>query len=559
MQIDLGKIKISWKGAYAAATEYEKDDAVFFSGSSYIHVGAAATTGTAPTAGADNSTWQLMAAGMPTMTTQGQIVFQGSSGPDALTPGTAGYVLTTRGAGADPEWAVPSSRQGSTVTKLPDTGHMTGGYRSGGAVMSDGTLRAWGHGNALGQGNNVLDRSQPCPVAMPKTDANVAKWVRCHSDNLVLMDDGSVYAWGANTYGCLGLGDTLDRYVPEKVTALDGVNIVDVKIGFGANSTYTFAAFLADDGTLYTCGYNRYGQLGHGNTTSLSTPTALSKTDWSKIVVVGTQFGRMHGIDTSGGLWSWGYQSTGEIGNGGTTANETSPVQITLPAACVEVSGSYDDSPAASPLTGGHSLCRLSDGRVYAWGSNNYGQLGVGTTNNAGSPQHVSGLNTDTVQVIAAGGDTGYSIAVKSDGTIRTFGYNNYGQLGNGNTNNQTSPVQPAAITGNEGIRKVMGCGSSSAGYGWTVVLFENGVVMSCGYNGNGQLGIGNNVAQNEFKTIPFMKGKITDVCLVGQDSETGLGLLNDAGLYFQTGYAGESQLPEPGDQASFVPFLVHM
>ena len=101
MQIDLGKI--TWKGTYSATTRYEKDDAAFYSGSSYIFVADNPATGTAPTSGAGNATWDLLAAGAPTMTNQGEIVFQGVSGPEALAPGTAGYVLTTRGAGADPE------------------------------------------------------------------------------------------------------------------------------------------------------------------------------------------------------------------------------------------------------------------------------------------------------------------------------------------------------------------------------------------------------------------------------------------------------------------------
>ena len=557
MQVDLGKIKITWKGTYAAATEYEADDAVFYGGASYICVADKPVTGTAPTVGGNNAAWDLMAAGMPTMTTQGQIVFQGASGPVSLAPGTSGYMLTTKGAGADPAWVLPSSRQNCTVAKLPYTEQGNGGYRSGGAIMSDGSLTAWGDGPAIGSGDeDELDRAIPVPVAFPKITANTVKWVRSHLNNLVLFDDGTVWGWGENTHGCLGFNDP--QYVPRKVTALNGVNIVDVAMGADHSVAYGFAAFLADDGTLYTCGYNGYGQLGLGDLKNRSVPTALTKTDWASIVVVGTLHGRMHGIDTAGTLWSWGYQNTGELGNGGTKVNSSSPVQVTLPTTVASVSGT--SIPTVATVTvGGHTICLLTDGRVYTWGNNRHGQLGIGTNVSSGSPRPVSSLGTDNTKVIATGGNLGYSVVQKTGGTIRVFGSNKSGQLGVGEKVSETNaPVNPAGVSGNDGIKKLLTGGSGTGAHGWTAVLFNNGTLMVCGYNGQGQLGIGTNVDAFTFQEVPFMREKPVDICIVGQNTEAGLGILTENGLYYQTGFADDRQLPGPDPHAAQTPLLVH-
>ena len=556
MQIDLGKLKMDWRGPYDNATEYEKDDAVSFSGSSYIYVGENPSTGVVPTAGQSTGLWHILAAGMPTMNERGEIVFQGESGPVALAPGFNGHVLTSRGPGADPEWAAPMARRNSRVIKLPDTDHMNGSYRSGGFITADNSLRVWGHGENgnLGQGSYVPDRSFPIQPAMPRTDATVVVWRRCGEDNWVVMSDGSVYVWGRNSYGSLGVGNTANVLMPTKVTALDGVNIVDIAVGHGYGWSYNHAMFLADDGTMYACGYNGYGQLGLGDGTNRNVPTALAKTDWDAVFIAGAQYGRTFAIDSAGNLWAWGFNGAGPLGLGD-TSNRNTPTQVTLPSACASVSCCQDDQPASGVQTAGHTLALLDDGSVYSWGNGNSGQLGVGNNSDSSSPQHIASLGTDNVAVFAAGGDLGYSVVQKADGTIRTFGYNAYGQLGSGNTTNANAPITPVGVEGRDGIKKVLTFGGNA--YGSVAVLFEDGSLMCTGYNGNGNLGVGNTANQTTFQDVRIMQSDIVDICCVGFTSEVGLGILTDDGLYYQTGYAGESQLPEDDDEYSTVPFLV--
>ena len=545
MQIDLGKIKITWRGDFVGGTSYEPDDAVHYNGSSYICTTAtSAATFTA-------AEWDVLAAGVPSFTTHGQIVFRGETGVSLLAPGTSGYVLTTRGPNADPEWALPSSRQGATVTALPKTIY-GGAYRSGGVIMSDNTLRAWGHAETgnLGQGSTLSDRSAPTPPAFPNTTATVTQWHRTGRSNWCLMSDGSVYVWGYNGYGQLGTGNTSHVHVPTKIAALDGITIVDISVGCSSSYNYNHVFFRTATGTVYACGYNGYGQLGLGNTTSVSTPTALAKTDFASIKAVGAQFGCSFGIDNAGNLWAWGDGSSGKLGLG-STSNQTTPQQVTLPATVLQVS-SQDDRYAAVATFEGHTLVLLTDGRVYAAGDNSYGALGLGNTTNYTSFQHVSALGTDNAEVIAAGGFYGYSVVRKTDGTIRTFGYNGYGQLGLGNTTSTSSPSQPSGVSN---ATKVLPYGLYQ--YTGIAVLMSDGTVKTAGYNGNGQAGVGNTSNVTNFTEVLFMNQTITDICTVGTTSEVGIGFLDNLGRYYQTGYGGESQLPEDDDESITVPYLV--
>ena len=169
---------------------------------------------------------------------------------------------------------------------------------------------------------------------------------------------------------------------------------------------------------------------------------------------------------SDGTAWAWGYNNYGQLGDG-TTVNRTRPVQVSNLTGVIAVAGGQY-----------HSLAVKSDGTVWAWGYNYYGQLGDGTTTSRTSPVQVSGLTG----VIAVAAGQYHSLAVKSDGTVWAWGRNNYGQLGDGTTTNHPSPVQVGNLTGVITI---------AAGAYHSLAVKSNGTAWAWGRNNYGQLGDG--------------------------------------------------------------------
>ena len=171
-------------------------------------------------------------------------------------------------------------------------------------------------------------------------------------------------------------------------------------------------------------------------------------------------------LKSDGTLWAWGYNDIGQLGDG-TTNTRSSPEQIGTDNKWVSVAAGYD-----------HTAALKSDGTLWAWGWNYYGQLGDGTTNSQSSPEQIG---TDNKWVSVAPGYD-HTVALKSDGTLWAWGYNGNGQLGDGTANSQSSPEQIG--TDNKWV-------SVAAGFYHTAALKSDGTLWAWGYNGYGQLGDG--------------------------------------------------------------------
>lgn len=224
---------------------------------------------------------------------------------------------------------------------------------------------------------------------------------------------------------------------------------------------------IKQDGSLFAWGYNRSGQLGDGTTVNRKIPVAISAgASWRTIAV-----GSSHtiAVRSDGTLWAWGANNNGQLGDG-TSVAKKSPVQIGTSADWHSVAAGYEFSVALK-----------TDGTLWAWGWNNNSQLGDGTTTSKLSPVQV-GADTDW-KLIATG--FFHVLAIKTDGSLWAWGQNVYNQIGDGTSFIRRSPVKIGTDTDWQSI---------TAGAVYSVAIKTGGTMWAWGENRDSQLGDGTNV-----------------------------------------------------------------
>jgi alpha-tubulin suppressor-like RCC1 family protein len=288
------------------------------------------------------------------------------------------------------------------------------------AIRSDGTLWTWGYNNngqlGLGTSGAGTDKTTPQQVG---TDATWIAVTAGTSHTLALKADGTLWAWGNNAYGQLGDTTYTQRTSPVQVASTYKWKSI------AAGDVHSAA--IRDDGMLFTWGYNYNGQLGDPSGSSSNVPkNILFGTTWKSI---GAGLNHTTGIKTDGTLWTWGYNQSGQLGlgtAGSPTYDKYSPQQV----------GIDTDWSTVAP-GGNHTLALKNSGSLYAWGMNSSGQLGDGTTTLRNSPVLVA---SGTVWKMVAAGST-HSAGIKSDNSLWAWGDNSYGELGDGSSTNRAAPV----------------------------------------------------------------------------------------------------------------------
>ena len=382
-------------------------------------------------------------------------------------------------------------------------GFIMGGYWHTAAMAADGNLLVmwgWNYNGQLGDGTTT-ERHSPVQVlgeggAGFLSDMTAIEGGGWHS--VALKTDGTVRTWGSNYHGQLGDGTTTDRHTPVQVLGEGGAGFLSdmTAIVAGANHTVT----LKSDGTVWAWGWNYHGQLGDG--TWLNTSTTPVQVHGEGDVgfledIIGAAVGSHHtvALKSDGTVWAWGYNSDGQLGDGTTTERHT-PVQV-------HGEGDVGFLSDIVAIRGGdyHTVALKSDGTVWAWGRNQYGQLGNGTTVSSSTPVQLGGGTRlfsqahgegdvdflNEITAIAVG--SYHTIALKTDGTVWVCGLNDNGQLGNGTTTDEHTPVQ---VHGEGDVGFLSDIIAIEGGSRHTVALkSDSTVVWTWGDNEHGQLGDG--------------------------------------------------------------------
>jgi len=309
---------------------------------------------------------------------------------------------------------------------LTGTIAVMGGEEHNLALKSDGSVWAWGMNgvNQLGNGN-ASDSATPVQVSGLSSIVSVASRAY-HS--LAVKSDGTVWAWGTDRSGALGNGvaDLNPDYpVPVQVQGLSNPLMV--------TTGYYFSVALMPDHTLVAWGNNVNGELGNGTTNPQYTPAPVLGID--HVIWVSAGWTHVVAIKSDGTVWTWGgnfwggiYPGAGMLGDG-TTADHYLPEQVPGLAGAIQASGG--DS---------FTSVLLSNGTVWTFGSNGAGQLGTGSFSPAQSlvPVQVKGLGN----IVSITGRDHHNQAIRSDGTVWSWGSGENGELGNGTTQNSPTVVQ---------------------------------------------------------------------------------------------------------------------
>ena len=295
------------------------------------------------------------------------------------------------------------------------------------ALLGDGEVYAWGLGGdgELGNGGTTDSFDVAKRVHFP-TGVKIASLptdAMPYNTGLAVDTTGQAWGWGDNSAGQLCGGKASMELTPVKVPLTD----VTAVAGAGDHALYV------SHGTLFACGANNDGDLGDGTTEASAKPVKVTALAGHKVRAVVASYHDSGALLANGHYFDWGYDAQGQLGDGKTGVSSSVPVLVKLPHPVTQVvqGGSYSDN--------GQTLVMLSDGSLRAWGDDQYGQLGDAKTVTEPAPVAFSAPTGVTYKLLASGGVTSY--AVSTTGEVYGWGGNASGQVGNGKTAVQLTPV----------------------------------------------------------------------------------------------------------------------
>ncbi|KAL2342893.1 hypothetical protein Fmac_004178 [Flemingia macrophylla] len=289
------------------------------------------------------------------------------------------------------------------------------------------------------------------------------------SHSVALLSGNVVCSWGRGEDGQLGHGDTDDRLLPTKLSALDGQDITRVTCG----ADHTMACSESDK-AVYSWGWGDFGRLGHGDHSDMLIPRPIKALQGLMLQQVACGDSHCLAVTMDSHVLSWGRNQNGQLGLG-TIEDSLVPQKIQ----------NFEGIPIKMVAAGAeHSVAITEDGNLYAWGWGRYGNLGLGDRNDRMLPEKVT-VDGDKIRMVACGWR--HTICVSSSGGLYTHGWGKYGQLGHGDFEDHLGPRKVQALS-HKLISQVSG------GWRHSMVLTSSGELLGWGWNKFGQIGVGNNI-----------------------------------------------------------------
>jgi cysteine-rich repeat protein len=399
--------------------------------------------------------------------------------------------------------------QPSDCDLIPVVVQVAAGFEHACALSNTGNVRCWGRNDVgqLGYGNTTTigDNETPSSAGNVNVGGFVTQIVTGNFHTCALLDTGNVRCWGSASFGQLGYGNTNnigDNETPASAGNVFASNTPVIQLAAGGAHTCA----LSNDGTIRCWGDNQFGQLGRGNTADVGDNEAPVSGVFTGLIGMGEPVIQITtgqffscALLASGAVRCWGVSGRLGLGELGSVGDDEFPIEvpaITLGGAAVQISSGFD-----------HTCALFSAGNIRCWGSGDGGSLGYANENNIGddeTPASAGDVNVGgSVASLALGG---HSCAVLDDGDARCWGPSGVGQLGYGNENFIGDDETPASAgdvpVGGQVVQM-------SVGFAFSCALLTDGNVRCWGSNNFGQLGYGNttNIGDDE---IPANAGNVS-------------------------------------------------
>lgn len=309
-----------------------------------------------------------------------------------------------------------------------------GGFHSF-AMTESGQIFSWGYNayGSLGNGDK-LNKNLPQNITENFNDERVVDIVSGYTHSFAITETGRIFAWGANSKGQLGNGNKIDQDLPQDISSSFGSEkIVQLKTGVFSSMA------LTEDGEVFAWGSNIYGQLGNGDNTDSITPQKIQANllNNEKVVQISSGVYSVYALTEQNQIYSWGMNTYGQLGNGNNTSSNV-PINIT---------SKFSEKIKDIYASGYHTIAETTSGRLFVWGHNAYGSVGAGNFNlYYNLPYEIEGNNFNNEKVAQISGGGHHTLIITNDKKIFAWGQNIYGQIGIGNAENQNLPNNITSI-----------------------------------------------------------------------------------------------------------------